>query len=139
MLRILCVSSLLIVGSATCKSHKNSTSQSNEPTQTTSSKDTTALSKLTIQRFIVSFYSIGSGVEQKQIDKLWNFITEYGTKIGKEFSYHVMPWGREGEKDFCFSLEELTIRQQKDFISGVKSALQTAQWVHYSENVPCRK
>jgi len=135
VVKLFFLSALLIVSSATCKSHKNSTVKSNATSEVSLAKDSTVF----VQRFIISFYSIGSGAEGKQMEKLKTFIAEFEKKVGKKISLSTSPWGREGEIDYCFPLKELSDEQQKQFIGGAKDALQAAQWVHYSENVPCRK
>ena len=38
-------------------------------------------------RLIVSFYSIGSGVEGGEIEKFQVYIVEFGIKAGKEINY----------------------------------------------------
>jgi hypothetical protein len=139
MFRLFFLYALLIIFSASCKSHKNSATKSNAPSKILHTKDTATVAKTSVQRFIVSFYSIGSGAEGKQMEKLKVFISEFEKQINKKISFGIAPWGREGEVDYCLPLKELSEDQQKQFISGAKDALQMAQWVHYSENVPCRK
>lgn len=92
-----------------------------------------------LMRFIVSFYSIGSGSESEQMVNLKTHIASFEKKIAKRISYSQAPWGREGEVDYCFSLNDLTGQQQTDFIKGAKEVLAKAQWVHYFENKACRK
>ena len=92
-----------------------------------------------LSRFIVSFYSIGSGSEGDQMNNLKMFTTQFGKRISKNITWSETPWGREGEVDFCFSLKDLTTEQQTEFINGAKQALNKAQWVHYFENKACRK
>ena len=74
----------------------------------------------------------------------WEYAGEGGGTLGCAVGQvGVAQWyerrGREGEVDFCFPLTELTPLQQKQFISGIKDALKTAQWVHYVENARCRR
>ncbi len=90
-------------------------------------------------RFIVSFYSIGAGTEQKQIEKFENFLTGYRQKTGKSISAEKTSWGREGELDFCLNLSEISSNDQLNFIRDAKEELKTARWVNFSENSPCRK
>ena len=89
-------------------------------------------------RFIVGFYSIGSGTETEQISKFKTFAGEYAQKIGKKISIEKFPWGREGEVDYCMHLENLSQDEQSDFISKTKDILKTAQWVHFFQNAECR-
>jgi hypothetical protein len=113
--------------SATSKSSRNQSSSLERPTNSSTS------------RFIVSFYSIGSGTETDQVDLLRTHINQYGEQHKKQISYNLVPWGREGEMDFCFTLKELTPVQQKDFVISTHNILSKARWVHFSENQPCRQ
>ena len=85
-------------------------------------------------RFIVSFYSIGSGTEREQINILEKFLAGYipaGIKYEKSF------WGREGEVNYCMKLSEIIDADQKKFIDSAKEALKSAKWVHFSEYAVC--
>ena len=93
----------------------------------------------TTYRFIVSFYSIGEGTEQKQIEKLEGFLYQYRQKNKKTIPVQKTFWGREGELDFCISLKEISLSDQLVFIQDCKNELKTAKWVHFIENSPCRK
>jgi len=92
-----------------------------------------------VARFIVSFYSIGEGTEQNQIQKLESFLLLFRQRTGKNIPAEKTSWGREGELDYCISLSELSSGDQSMFIRDVKEELKTARWVNFSENSPCRK
>ena len=92
-----------------------------------------------VNRFIVSFYSIGAGIEQKQMEKFENFLIQYRQKTSKNIPAEKTHWGREGEVDFCCDLSELSPAGQKTFIREVKEELKTAVRANYSENSPCKK
>lgn len=92
-----------------------------------------------VMDLIVSFYSIGSGTEEDQINKLQLLIEEFSRSSGKPIQHQKVRWGREGEIDYCFSLNELSAEQKKQFISKTREALKSAKWVHIGENLPCRK
>ena len=59
----------------------------------------------------VSFYSIGEGTDGSAITRFKEFILEFNTKESVLLAYETNPWGREGEVDYCFKLEELDGKQ----------------------------
>ena len=88
---------------------------------------------------IISFFSIGEGIDRGQKEKLMTFITSYEKKAGKKMEYSEVHWGREGETDFCFPMTGFSDIQVTDFLKGAKEALNTAQHVHFVQNQACRK
>ena len=92
-----------------------------------------------IYRFSVSFYSIGEGAEGQQIQKFRTFVYKYGQQIQNPITPEESHWGREGEVDFCMTLEGISPAEQQKFIDEVKKELSTARWVNYSENTKCKK
>lgn len=92
-----------------------------------------------VNRFTVSFYSIGSGIEQKQLEKFELFLSSYRQKTSKKIPAEKTHWGREGETDFCVDISELSPSDQLNFIGDVKEELKTAGRVNYSENSPCKQ
>jgi hypothetical protein len=92
-----------------------------------------------IMPVIVSFYSIGQGIDRGQTEKLLAYIQTYEKKAGKKIEYSEVHWGREGENDFCFPLSGFSDSEVKDFLNGAKTALNTAEHVHFLQNQPCRK
>lgn len=102
----------------------------------TGEADTTA--KVENYRFIVSFYSIGEGVDAFSHRKFIAYLLDYKRK-NKAVYAEEAPWGREGEVDYCMKLIELNAVEQADFIKNLKTELVEARWVHYYENKPCDK
>jgi len=92
-----------------------------------------------IMAFIVSFYSIGEGIDRGMPDKLKTFTDAFGKKNNLDLEYVLTHWGREGETDYCFTLKGLSESQVADFKTGVREELKSAEHVHYLENQPCRK
>ena len=41
----------------------------------------------------------------------------------KHMNYRILYWGREGERDYCFQLNEVQLVEKQAFIGRVKSAL----------------
>jgi hypothetical protein len=118
--------------------------KNNSPTSTAKQeeKKVDSISQIRIDsgsvRLVISFYSIGEGAEAPFMNALEDSIGSFSLRIGKNFDYEKTPWGREGETDFCMSLNELTPAEQADFINRTKITLSKAKWVHIYENAPCR-
>ena len=92
-----------------------------------------------LMRLIISFYSIGQGIDRGQKEKLISFLDGYEKKAGKKIEYSEVHWGREGETDYCFPMKGFSDMQVTDFIKGAKESLNTAEHVHFLENQVCRK
>jgi hypothetical protein len=45
-----------------------------------------------------------------------------------------VPWGREGEVDFCFRLSELSSEDQASFINEMKKAMEGRKLIQFAEN-----
>ena len=88
-------------------------------------------------RLVIQFYSIGEGAEFPISNAFEDSIGSYSRKMGKTIDYRKTSWGREGETDFCLKLNELSVAEQKDFISQTRIQLKTAKWVNIYENYPC--
>lgn len=82
---------------------------------------------------VLSFYSIGTGVDRKHLRKFNEFLETYQPKLNPIVS----PWGREGEVDFCFKLSELSTKQHSQFVKQVREQLKDCKLVHIYENAPC--
>lgn len=89
-------------------------------------------------RLIVSFISIGEGTDFKAKDSMDVFLRNYEQASGKAVKFEAVPWGREGEVDYCFVLNELSEKEQKKFVADIRSRLSFSQLVQISENQPCR-
>ena len=84
-------------------------------------------------RFIVSFYSSGEGSDYKTKEEFDKFLNSYSKKI----AFEGVPWGREGEFDYCFKLNELSSSEQTDFIKKSKELLEKSKLVSVDENQKC--
>jgi len=89
--------------------------------------------------FIISFYSIGQGIDRGQKEKLMAYLESHEKRTGKKMEYSEVHWGREGETDFCFPMIGFSDSEVTDFIKGAKQALNTAEHVHFLQNQACRK
>lgn len=101
--------------------------------ETTTAVPTTSNSGNTY-RFIVSFYSIGTGTNGAAIQQLDEFVKKYEAKNKVAVPYVPVRWGREGEVDYCFKLDKLNVQQQAAFITETKTLLKGAEHVNYKEN-----
>lgn len=90
-------------------------------------------------RFIVSFYSKGSGPDYEAKKLFLEFINKYQEENKIQLKYNSTKWGREGEEDFCFPLTELNAKKQLSFIEEIKNVLKGSNLVNYRENVECKK
>lgn len=88
-------------------------------------------------RFIVSFISIGEGTDRTARPILDGIVTAWETKLGKSISVESIPWGREGENDFCYSLKELTPKEQETFVKEVRTAFKDHSLIQITENQAC--
>ena len=115
-----------------CKGNKNATEgQQNELALDQSAADS-------LSRFIVSFISIGGGIDRDARDQFTNFILEFGNRNETVINAEIMKWGREGETDFCLKLKELNTSQQEQFVKETKTLLENRKLVRFYENEKCR-
>ncbi len=85
----------------------------------------------------VSFFSIGEGTDGKMMNRYKEFIDIYSKEKKVSIAYEQNAWGREGEVDYCFLLEELNAKQRIEFIEKSKSLLAESKLVHVVENGRC--
>lgn len=89
-------------------------------------------------RFSVSFISIGAGTDGNAKDQFEQFITAFEQKNKVKLEYEKIPWGREGEVDYCFDLTGLDTKKQAQFITETKELLKGSTLVQYKENEACQ-
>jgi hypothetical protein len=111
----------LIMLTFACKNSKNA-QKSTEPVK---------------YRVIVSFISKASGTDAQAIAKVDSFITSNEKKYKKTIAYDKVPWGREGEVDYCFTLKGLSKSKQEDFVKGLNNLLKSNANVNIMENTTC--
>lgn len=90
-----------------------------------------------ISRLIVSFYSKGSGIDSKSKDLYLNYLDSIAKQDGLKLNYTAISWGKEGEVNFCFMLNEYNSEKQIDFINDSKLILKEGRNIHFYENQPC--
>lgn len=87
-----------------------------------------------VYRVAVSFISFGAGTDPDGRPILDTYVQQYMDASEKKIVYDAHPWGREGEVDFCFTLDNLTPEEQNIFIEGLKSTFKGRELVHVEEN-----
>jgi hypothetical protein len=92
---------------------------------------------VTTYRAIVSFGSAGSGIDGQTLASLQSYIISFGKTEGVTLSYDKVPWGKEGEIDYCFPLSEISKGKQGDFVNGLKNLTKSAKGVSVIENSAC--
>lgn len=88
---------------------------------------------------LISFYSIGGGIDVKNAQSFDNFISEYKTQSGKSVAYERVPWGREGELDYCVSFTDYKPEETEQFIEASKAKIQDCKMVHFKINGGCKR
>lgn len=85
-------------------------------------------------RLVVTFISIGAGTDPAAKEMLDRYIADYKIRTGKLPVYVMIPWGREGEVDCCFNMNELTTSEQTDFINGLRNSMKSRELIQINEN-----
>ena len=114
-----------------CKSKQATANTTDNTNTSTNSEDVNAPKTY---RLIVSFISIGTGVDGDAYSKLEKFVQGHPKKP----TYEKKRWGREGEEDFMFSLKEFKSADQAKFISDLKAAVGKSDRVLFKENEKSR-
>lgn len=145
---------VLSISLSACKSSKNS-SENGEKTEaeiveSTPSNPTRPLVSMEVWtreqamagpdtfRLVVSFISFGAGTDPEAKAILEAYVYDYKLKNNKVVSYYMIPWGREGEVDCCFPLDELNASEQNNFIDGLKKVIQGKELIQVNENMKSR-
>jgi hypothetical protein len=85
-------------------------------------------------KLVVSFISIGEGTDPEAAGLLAAALAEFRSSKGKSPAYIMIPWGREGEVDCCFILNELAPAEQREFIGFLKGKLALKPLIQIQEN-----
>lgn len=127
MKRIFFIAALMSLASPfiCCKSKEKSSKSSD----TSSSSKTVT----TTYRLIVSFISKGAGTDHN----LREAFTKYIESHPKKPSFELIHWGREGEADYCFTLKELSKKEQETFVKEIQTIIGKSDMAHISENAEC--
>jgi hypothetical protein len=85
-------------------------------------------------RLVVSLISTGGGTDPQGKVLIDQYLADYKVKTGKQVVYIMIPWGREGEVDCCFSLSGLKESEQAEFIKGMQEAFKDRPLMQIEEN-----
>ncbi len=123
MKNILIITTVISIAfiSLSCKTNKAQTSASSQPMND---------SKEIKYRVIVSFASKGAGTSYPERKAFDSYIESHPKKP----AYKSVIWGREGETDYCFTLKELSKKEQAEFIAEAKKLTATNPLVSINEN-----
>ena len=86
---------------------------------------------------VVSFYSIGSGIDRPVAQEFDYLVKDFQEQFGEDFIAERVSWGREGEVDYCIQLGKLKKASLDSFKSRADLILKKTDRVHSKENAPC--
>ena len=86
---------------------------------------------------VVSFYSIGSGIDRPIAQEFDYLVKDFQEQFGEDFIAERVSWGREGEVDYCIQLGKLKPTASASFKSRADIILSKTERVHSKENAPC--
>lgn len=90
-----------------------------------------------IYSLVVSFYSIGAGIDRAVAQEFDYLVKDFQEQFGEDFSAERVSWGREGEVDYCIQLDKLKTVSLDSFKSRAEIILKKTDRVHSKENAPC--
>jgi hypothetical protein len=88
---------------------------------------------------IVSFYSIGSGIDYERFESFKSWLDASPYKKEGKISFKIIAWGREGEKDFCIILNSKNNNEKDQLIQSIRSQLANAEHVHIIQDQNCKE
>lgn len=86
---------------------------------------------------VVSFFSIGSGIDRPVALAFNELVRTYQENYGTQFTAEKVGWGREGEVDYCIQLDKMKKADAEEFKKKASEILKKSEHVHTSENAPC--
>jgi hypothetical protein len=101
--------------------------------------DITEQAKDSLYDFTVSFWSPGDGIDFTTAKIFLDWLKTYGDDGKPQPYYEQVPWGREGETDFCIKLSSFSSGDKEVFLQEAKSILAKSKKVNYKENAPCKR
>jgi hypothetical protein len=122
-----------VIGIAMAVAVSGAIAIANQPSAAANGAELVTIRHKGMTRYVVSFYSIGEGIDGKVKDEFVKFLESYPKKI----AYTLAHWGREGEIDYCLGLNELSTTEQTEFIRKAAAILSKSKLVHTQENAKC--
>jgi hypothetical protein len=101
--------------------------------------ETKAIPDTMLYSLVVSFYSIGSGIDRPIAQEFDYLVKDFQEQFGDHFSAERIRWGREGELDYCIQLGEMKPENRKQFRERADVILKKSARVHVTENTTCRR
>jgi len=144
---IIFMSSLLVCA---CNNSKKVTNEKNEEENNHKDKvinssdehpeaDSSNTSPSDSSDLVITFSSRGEGINGNAVETLNSFIDEFESQYDVSIEFNINNWGREGEKDYCFNLENLNSKIKGSFIAESKGLLEEKNLVTITENRICSK
>jgi len=115
----------------------NQKSKELEPKQEKSTP--TIIQDSSLFSLVVSFYSIGEGIDFKVAKEYNQLLSSYTTSEGILLDFDKVSWGREGETDFCIRLNSYSKKEKEKFLEKSQEILKKTELVHTKENASCRQ
>ncbi len=88
---------------------------------------------------IVSFYSIGAGIDVTIAREFDFYIRDFQEQHGDYFFSERVTWGREGEVDYCIQFPTLNKEKAREFMSKATEITAKSKMVHMNENAECKR
>ncbi|MFL5754357.1 MAG: hypothetical protein ACJ76F_13180 [Bacteroidia bacterium] len=86
-------------------------------------------------RLVVSFISIGAGIDNESYDKITSYIKSHPKKP----AFEEVQKGREGERTIYMKLNELSADERKTFIDDINKMIVKKELVKTQEDVKIKK
>ncbi len=112
-----------------CKNQQKQAEKTTSKTQDMKQNNTYSL--------VVSFISIGQGVDQEAIEQFNRFITGFETENKVTLNIEKIPWGREGEVDYCIDLSQIDEKIAQKFLTKTNELLSNNNLIKVEKNAPC--
>jgi hypothetical protein len=122
-----------------CKNQKEANSSLNEKTKSNTMNNVVQLSDTSHYSLLVSFFSIGSGIDFKIAQEYDRYIKQFELENEGKILVERIPWGREGELDYCIRFAGLSPEKQQSLIDRTKDIASQSKWVNVSTDSPCRR
>ena len=102
-------------------------------------KQSNTQTKKEIENIVVSFISIGEGIDFEVAESYKQFIDTWKSASGKSVTYETVNWGREGETDYCIDMTNISDNESKKFLSETQQRLKNNNLVKIDTNQKCRE
>ena len=87
-------------------------------------------------RLVIKFASECCGTDNEAARRLSDISSEFEKKLAARIESERVWWGKEGEYNQCFMLQEMNDKMKDRFVAKVKSSV-SSRLVKIEENVAC--